>query len=160
MSKALIDRIQQHIRTGPTVDMAVHPPICPNPPVSDESLAAAETRLGFPLPPLIRALYTLVADGGYGPGYGVIQLDGDDYTLVESRLRMNQESTGEWMWPERLVELVNWGCLYFSSGWIAGTQPSCPVFFYNADLAVGDAGLADCLLLEADSFGRSGSPHG
>jgi len=150
MSKTLIRRLQECIRSAPTVDMAVCPPICPHPPVSEETLAAAESRLGFPLPPLVGSLYTRVADGGYGPGYGVIQLDGHDYTLVESRLRMNLETVPEWIWPERLVEFVNWGCHYFSG--IDCAHPSCPVFFYNPDSAVGDASLADCLIREADSL--------
>jgi hypothetical protein len=31
----------------------------------------------------------------------------------------------------------------------------CPVFFYDHDLAVGDATLADCLFPEADSLEES-----
>jgi len=56
----------------------------------------------------------------------------------------------QWIWPEGLVELVNWGCHYFSG--IDCLHPSCPVFFYNHDFAVGDATLADCLSREADSL--------
>ena len=149
-SKALILRLQQRIESEPTVDFSwVCPPIRPRPPVSEQALADAEVQLGFTLPPLIRALYNQVADGGYGPGYGVIQLSGHPYTLVESRLRMNEETSAEWMWPERFVEFVNWGCHYFSG--IDCSQPSCPVFFYDNDRAAGDATRADCLFLEAES---------
>jgi hypothetical protein len=129
--------------------MAVCPPIRPRPPVSEQTLAEAEARLGFPLPPLVRALYTQVADG-YGPGYGVIQLTGNPDTLVECRLRMDEEDVQKWVWPERLVEFVNWGCHYFSG--IDCSLPSCPVFFYDNDRAGGDATLADCLSLESDSL--------
>src|SRR5690349_1515923 len=106
MSESLIRRLQERIRSEPTVDLDVCPPILPRPPVSEQALADAEARLGFPLPPLVRALYTQLADGGYGPGYGVIELTGHGYALVEGRLRMNEE---EGWWPERLVEFVNWG---------------------------------------------------
>jgi hypothetical protein len=63
---------------------------------------------------------------------------------------MNEEASPEWPWPERLVELVNWGCHYFSG--VDCSQKSCPVYFYNNDRAVQDATLADCLLPEADSL--------
>src|SRR2546430_2344775 len=117
MSEALIRQLQERIRSEPTVDMAVCPPIRPRPRVSEQALADAEVRLGFPLPLLVRDLYSQVADGGYGPGYGVTQLAGHPYAIVESRKRMDEESAGspggEW-WPERLVEFVHWGCNYFS----------------------------------------------
>ncbi len=150
MSNALIRRLQERIRSEPTVDMAVCPPIRPHPPVNEQAIADAEARLGFHLPPLVRALYTQVADGGYGPGYGLIELAGHGYTLVESRSRMVEEAATDWVWPERLVELVNWGCLYFSA--IDCSDPSCPVLFYNGDRAGQDATLANCLLPEADSL--------
>lgn len=35
----------------------------------------AEARLGFALPPLLAALYTRVADGGFGPEYGLLPLE-------------------------------------------------------------------------------------
>lgn len=37
-------------------------------PVTEAQLQAAEALLGFSLPPLLRALYTQVANGGFGPG--------------------------------------------------------------------------------------------
>jgi hypothetical protein len=154
MSEALIRQLQERIRSEPTVDMAVcRPPIRPRPRVSEQALADAEVRLGFPLPRLVRDLYSQVADGGYGPGYGVTQLAGHPYALVESRKRMDEECAGppggEW-WPERLVEFVHWGCNYFSG--IDCSRPSCPVFFYDNDRAVGDVTIADCLFQEADSL--------
>ena len=156
MSNALIRRLKERIRSEPTVDSELHfgpfcPPIRPRLPVSEQTLAEAEARLGFPLPPLVRALYTQVADGGYGPGYGVTQLTVHPYALVESRLRMDEENVPEWVWPKRLVEFVNWGCNYFSG--IDCSNPSCPVFFYDNDRGADeDATLADCLSLESDSL--------
>jgi hypothetical protein len=121
--------------------------------VTERELAAAEARLRFPLPPLVRALYTQVADGGYGPGHGVIELAGDEYSLVGCREQMDltdADSPGDRWWPERLVPFVSWGCLYFSG--IDCSRLSCPVFFYDNDRAVGDATLADCLFPEATSL--------
>jgi hypothetical protein len=150
MPQVLIRRLQQRIQSEPTVDLAVCPPLRPRPPVKEEALNDAMRQIGFPLPPLIRDLYTRVADGGYGPGYGVLPLLGPTYNLVGRRLQMNEEATPEWAWPERLVELVNWGCHYFSG--VDCSHKSCPVFFYNNDRAVEDATLADCLLPEAETL--------
>jgi len=41
------------------------------PPASEVQLAATEAVLRFPLPPLLRALYAKVANGGFGPGVGI-----------------------------------------------------------------------------------------
>jgi SMI1 / KNR4 family (SUKH-1) len=42
------------------------------PPATEEQLHETEEALGFPLPPLLRLLYTRIANGGFGPGYGII----------------------------------------------------------------------------------------
>lgn len=41
------------------------------PPASEEQLRATDTALGFLLPPVLRALYAEVANGGFGPGGGI-----------------------------------------------------------------------------------------
>ena len=43
---------------------------------TDVELAAAERRLGFALPPLLRRLYAEVANGGFGPGDGIAGVAG------------------------------------------------------------------------------------
>jgi len=42
------------------------------PPATEEQLRAIEEILGFPLPPLLRALYAQLANGGFGPRYGIM----------------------------------------------------------------------------------------
>ncbi len=39
--------------------------------VTDEQLLQTEQVLKFSLPPVLRALYTQLANGGFGPGYGI-----------------------------------------------------------------------------------------
>lgn len=41
------------------------------PQASEEQMLATEERLGFPLPDLLRQLYTQLANGGFGPGTGL-----------------------------------------------------------------------------------------
>ena len=42
------------------------------PPATEEQLARTEEVMGFAHPPLLRALYLQVANGGFGPGTGII----------------------------------------------------------------------------------------
>ena len=44
------------------------------PPASPRELAESEERIGFDLPPLLRSIYSEIANGGFGPGYGFIGL--------------------------------------------------------------------------------------
>jgi hypothetical protein len=41
------------------------------PPATEEQLRATEETLGIVLPPMLRALYAQVANGGFGPAYGI-----------------------------------------------------------------------------------------
>lgn len=46
------------------------------PPTTTAVVEAAENKMRFRLPPLLRELYTQVANGGFGPGYGIFGLEG------------------------------------------------------------------------------------
>lgn len=46
------------------------------PPATEEQLRETEVTLGFSLPAGLRALYAEVANGGFGPGYGIIGAKG------------------------------------------------------------------------------------
>ena len=41
-------------------------------PATEQQIKETEQQLGFPLPHLLRLLYTQIANGGFGPGYGII----------------------------------------------------------------------------------------
>jgi SMI1/KNR4 family protein SUKH-1 len=42
-----------------------------HPPATEQQLRDTEAALGFPLPPLLRAMYAQLANGGFGPSYGI-----------------------------------------------------------------------------------------
>jgi hypothetical protein len=46
------------------------------PPTTHAIVNAAEKKLGFRLPILLREMYTRVGNGGFGPGYGIYGLEG------------------------------------------------------------------------------------
>jgi hypothetical protein len=73
-------------------------------PLDDDVIAAAEARLGFALPAEVRRLYAEVADGGFGPGAGLLPLD----RVVETYLDRIANPPG-WrgqVWPARLLPLT------------------------------------------------------
>jgi hypothetical protein len=94
------------------------------PPCDDATVDAAEATHGFALPPLLRRLYTEVANGGFGPGDGIIGLPGG--------------------WTDERGETVI--DLYRSFGTIdedVGTGPERLLPFCRLDVAVYDCIAAD-----------------
>lgn len=101
------------------------------PPVTEQQLAQTEQALGFSLPPLLCALYTQVANGGFGPGYGLMGAIGgfseagdivDNYlfysrraTLIdldddEKRILAGETlELPETVWPYALLLFCDWG---------------------------------------------------
>jgi hypothetical protein len=104
-------------------------------PASQEQLAATEAALEFPLPPVLRALYGQLANGGFGPAYGLRgaiggfvgtgtmveqyqwTLEGTQPVELASYADGWQESDGRRsltlardQWPTRLLPLCEWGC--------------------------------------------------
>ena len=82
----LVDRIRErrldpNTRTSMSKSGYDIPPLCP--PVSLDVVGAVERRQGFPLPPLLRTLYTEIGNGGFGPGYGLWGIGTDrDYDRI------------------------------------------------------------------------------
>ncbi|GGZ16157.1 SMI1/KNR4 family protein [Streptomyces poonensis] len=90
-------------------------PALPDPADAD-TLARAESVLGFPLPPLLAALYLRIGDGGFGPEYGLLPLldsppaaEPAAVTQYLANLRSGQEDP-DWPWPDRVLPISHWGC--------------------------------------------------
>jgi hypothetical protein len=88
----------------------------PPPPATAKQVRGSERRLGFRLPAVVRQAFSSVANGGFGPGYGLLGLEGgagdhQGRTAVDSYVRW-QSWNGEqgWYWPERLLPICGWGC--------------------------------------------------
>jgi hypothetical protein len=92
----------------------------PPSPATPEQLRDAERRLGFGLPVAVRQVFSGVANGGFGPGYGLLGLGGgatDDLeaTAVDSYVqRRSWNGQQGWYWPERLLPICHWGCAIYS----------------------------------------------
>lgn len=85
------------------------------PPVTPDQLQAAEASLGFPVPALLGRVYTGVANGGFGPGRGLLGVPGgaaDEHgsSIVDLYDSFSASSADDpsWQWPDRLVPLCVW----------------------------------------------------
>ena len=89
------------------------------PPARPDEVDAAEAALGFPIPLLLRRLYTEVGNGGFGPGYGLEGVptipptsgEADIVALYEQYSGPSAEYPAV-RWPQGLVPLISGGCLY------------------------------------------------
>jgi hypothetical protein len=71
-------------------------------PTPASALDRAESDLGFALPPVLRRIYSEVADGGFGPGPGLLPIAG----VVAAYRELSQSTPVGQAWPERLLPLV------------------------------------------------------
>lgn len=79
---------------------------------TEEQLLATEEALGFALPPLLRALYTQFANGGFGPGYGIFgAIGGFDVmgTIVDRYLAyIDAGNVLPWCTERRIIDFADY----------------------------------------------------
>jgi hypothetical protein len=87
------------------------------PPVAAADVAEVERTLGLRLPPPLVAIYTRVANGGFGPAYGLLGLPGGateerklDAVGLYFHLRLPAEGDPLWSWPRHLLPVGHLGC--------------------------------------------------
>lgn len=71
-------------------------------PAPEAALDAAEARLGFPLPAQLRRVYSEVANGGFGPGGGLLSVE----RTVAAYVEMTSNPWGpDQVWPAELLPI-------------------------------------------------------
>ena len=137
----LIQRLQQRNADRQRATTAgIHPPQA-IPTVTAKGLEAFERAIGFKLPELLRALYLNVGNGGFGPEYGIVGIEGgatlDGCTLetcYQNRIELESQNS-VWRWPKQLLPLANWGNSFWDQGssldrwlevWLADDQEPEP----------------------------------
>jgi hypothetical protein len=119
------------------------------PPCSPAQVDAAEARLGFALPTLLRRVYTEVADGGIGPGVGIVGIAGQrdqGLHLVElyESFRDAAVPRPEAAWPVGLLPLVDTGCAIYQC--VDATDPEHPMVTFDPNLEQDPGDPIDRLL--------------
>jgi hypothetical protein len=94
-------------------------------PASMAALDAAEARLGTPIPVLLRRLYAEIANGGFGPGGGLLPIDKAVAAYVELTREPYLPNGGHW--PAGLVPISGdesgYDCVEASTGRVVGWDP-------------------------------------
>lgn len=139
MSRDIVEIVRARASNPETIhDMAQGLSPVPKiyPPAAAEVIAAAEAKLGFALPPILKRVFTEIGNGGFGPGYGLYSLgtdlpDGLYPTALEELYAALREEPPEGIspWPEGLIPVCTWGCAIDS--YVDCTQPAFPVSVYN-----------------------------
>jgi SMI1 / KNR4 family (SUKH-1) len=79
-------------------------------PASAEAVARAQDALGFALPALLVALYRQVGNGGFGPGAGLLGLEGG-YVDADGRHLIDRYAAHRAQgWPPDILLLCDLGC--------------------------------------------------
>lgn len=133
------------------------------PPASEAQIAAAEARLGFRLPALLRQLYRQVGNGGFGPGYG---LRGVPTSPEDEGKSVVGLYPGVPRWPQGLLPVCDWGCGITS--YLDCLHPEAPVIRLDPNMPKADvagrvpaamhfaraAQVGDACWVECASFGE------
>lgn len=75
------------------------------PPADPKTVDEVEAKLGFALPHSLRRVYCEVADGGFGPGEGLLSLR--EAAERYERLRVSEVVPKRTTWPEGLLPVVD-----------------------------------------------------
>jgi SMI1 / KNR4 family (SUKH-1) len=73
-------------------------------PADPAAIARAEAALGFSLPPFLARIYGGIANGGFGPGGGLLGLD--EAVAAYARVRTGAELPRGRSWPDGLLPVV------------------------------------------------------
>jgi hypothetical protein len=113
------------------------------PPASLGDLHRAEALIGCPLPPAIAAVYSGVANGGFGPGYGLVGISGGRTGFASSHGQRHCEDQYAFLrrnadlnWPVFLLPLCDWGCGIYSCA--DASRPDAPMSTAFGDLLYDD----------------------
>jgi hypothetical protein len=93
----------------------------PSRPAAAPAVADFEHAAGLHLPTFYVRLLTEVANGGFGPGFGIVGIPPDGFVdddlggnLLEAYLERRDCAETAWRLPRGLLPLCNWGCGTFS----------------------------------------------
>lgn len=127
------------------------------PPTTMERVRAAESALGFSLPPLLTRLYTEVANGGFGPGYGMPGIRGCGTEVGRNDLfsLYRGDFSEYWRkkyprWPDRMVRLAHLGCAMYAC--VDCAAADFPVFLFEPNWRENEIGFPNSLVPYGQTF--------
>lgn len=143
-------------RTAATQDYADNV-FSPRGVVPDAIIVSVERRLGFTICPLLKRIYTEVANGGFGPGSGIVGVahgytDDWGHNLEElyDWFYLRKHYDASWHWPQGLLPFCHWGYTTYSC--VDCTQPNHPVLIIDPDYREQDDDMEDMFIEHKDSI--------
>ena len=122
----------------------------PYPPTSEAAIAAADEQLGFRIPELLRRLFTEVANGGFGPVYGIAGVNrcGVDEDLCDLETLHADQSTSRWLerfptWPPQVLRFVYLGCSMYVA--VDASSENHPLYVFEPNMSAEELGYENCL---------------
>lgn len=155
--KTLLEQLATRLKREPVSRNVVGGTFRALPPASEREVGFTEERLDFSLPPTLRTIYLCVANGGFGPGYGVMGVEGgftDDLGNNVADLYMSYRKPypedPTWQWPDSLLPICHWGCVVYSA--VDCGSPVAPV--YMAEVGAKEPGepMESIITLQKTSF--------
>jgi hypothetical protein len=131
----LIERLQERVQ-GADLTCDTEYFGGPFPPLGQAEVAKAEADLGFSLPDTIRRIYCQVANGGFGPAYGLLGLVGgmlnEESQDACRQYKMYVEpdpNDPHWRWPKGLLPVGCLGCAMYLC--VDCTHPDGPIVWFE-----------------------------
>jgi hypothetical protein len=94
-------------------------------PATPAALSQAEAVIGTALPPVLRRAYLEIADGGFGPGEGLLSLD--EVIAARAELQRGEVLPRGRRWPDGLIPVVDhhpgFTCVETTSGRVLDWDP-------------------------------------
>lgn len=124
--------------------------------VMETELQSVEQDFGCRFPSLFRRLYLEVADGSFGPGYGLLRINPDGKHWEDSVIEflncvaVTDENDPDWRWPVSFLPLCSWGCATFSV--IDANDDAAPVYAYDPNSRFPNEPSENAFALSRDSL--------
>ena len=106
--------LRKRIEQFPTTECECEPALVPGRVVEMSVVSEFEQEFDITLPPFLKRVYTEVANGGFGPAWGINPLVHDSLPSVSEWLRLERENWPQGRppadWPDPLLRFCEIGC--------------------------------------------------
>ncbi|MER5512605.1 SMI1/KNR4 family protein [Streptomyces sp. NPDC002766] len=114
------------------------------PPATPQAVAETEAACGYRLPPLLVRLLTSVANGGFGPRWGIYGVRGHDWYGTDLFADMTEAAIAsahspDWKQRRWCLPLMDWGCAIMTL--IDCRDPAGPLWGWDPNLCCLDHAL-------------------
>src|SRR5262245_15149446 len=99
-------------------------------PATPKQIRATVNDLGFELPSLFKEILSMIGNGGFGPGYGLIGVQGGYVDFKRDGLLELGRQLGAL--EKKIVPICNWGCGIYSC--LDCAKSEAPVLFFNPQI--------------------------